>query len=106
LIVALNLFVLLVDFELVLHVLLPEVVDLFGLFVDSDFSLCNLIDELFTLALHAGNHLYLVDIFSLEDLDLNITFRILVPFDHQSFQQNINLVDVVQFFKVWLKIIF
>lgn len=45
LVVALDLLILLVDFELVLHVLLPEVVDLFGLFVDCDFSLCDLIDE-------------------------------------------------------------
>jgi len=102
LVIALNLLVLLVDFELVLHVLLPEVVDLFGLFVDSDFSLGDLIDELLTLTLHAGNHLDLVDVFSLEHLDLNFTFRTFVPLHHQGFQQNIDLVNIVQFFEVGL----
>jgi len=105
LVVALDLLILLVDFELVLHVLLPEVVDLFGLFVDCDFSLCDLIDELLTLALHTGNHFDLVDIFSLEYLALYINLRILIPLYHQCFQQNVYLVHVVQFLEVGLKIV-
>ena len=105
LVVALDLLILLVDFELVLHVFLPEVVDLFGLFVDCDFSLCDLIDELLTLALHTGNHFDLVDVFSLEYLALYINLRILISLNHQCFQQNVYLVHVVQFLEVGLKIV-
>ena len=82
LLIALDLLVLLIDLELVLHMLLPEIIDFLSLFVNSNLALGNLINKLLTFTLHASDHFDLVDVFSLENLNLDFVFGILIPLNH------------------------
>ena len=95
----------LLDLELILHMFLPEVIDLFGLFVHLDFTLGDLVDQLLGLALHVGDELNFLDVFLFEDLNLNLHLLVFISLNDQSLQKNVDLVDVVKFLEVWLQVL-
>lgn len=103
--VVLDLLLLLLDLEFVLDVFLPEVVDLLGLLVHLDFSLGNLVNQLLCLALHICNEFDFLNVFPLEHINFDLHLLVLVSLDDKSFEQDVDLVDVIEFLEVGLKIL-
>jgi len=90
------LFVKLVDSELVFHMLFLEQADFVFSLLSNDLSLRNLFDELFVLLLGGSDSLDFVDVLSFQNGVLDLIFRMFVSFDHKSFQEDVDLIDVVQ----------
>lgn len=94
---------LLLNLELILHVLLEEVIDFFGLFVDLDFTLSYLINQLFCFPLQIGNQLHFLNVFFFENFSFDVHFMILVSLNDQSLQKDVDLIRVIQFLEIWFK---
>jgi hypothetical protein len=93
---ALILIVHLLDSELVLDVFLLENGNFVLLLFDLNLTLGDLFDELLIFVLELDDLLHLSNVFSFHNLVLDATFAILVPFDHQGLEKNVDFVDVIE----------
>lgn len=102
--ITLNLFSLLFDLGLVLHVHLPEVIELLLFLVNLNFALGDLVDQLLSLVLHRGNGFDLLGVLVFENVNLDKVLSVLVSFNQESFEQDINLIRLVKLLEVGLKL--
>jgi hypothetical protein len=70
----------------------------------NDLSLRNLFDELFVLLLSGSDSLDFVDVLSFQNGVLDLIFRMFVSFNHKSFQEDVDLIHVVQLREVCFKL--
>lgn len=90
----------LLDSEFVLNMLFLEYGDFVLLLFDLNLALCHLFDELLILVLELYDLLDFCNVFSFHYLVFDGALAVLVPFDHQGLQKNIDFVDVIQLRKV------
>ena len=102
--VGVDLLSLLLNLRLVLHVLLPQIVEVFFFLVDLNFALSHLVDELLSLSLHICDYFYLFSVLPFQDFYFNLTFLVTIALNKQGFQQNVNFIVSIQLFEVRLKL--
>lgn len=98
-----NLLCLLVELGLVLHVFLPEIVEVLLLLLDLDLALGHLVDQLLALALHTRHQLDLLGVLPLQYLHPDEMLLVLVSLDKQRLQQDVYFVGSAQFSEIWLQ---
>ena len=77
--------------------LLLQDVDFIFFLLISDFALGHFLDQLFIFSIEGGNALDFVGVLPFQDSLPYLIFVVLVSFDHQCFQQNVDLVYIIQF---------
>ena len=102
--VGIDLLSLLLDLGLVLHVFLPQIVEVFFFLVDLNFALSHLVDQLFSLSLHVCNYFNFFSVLPLQDFYLNLVLLVSIALKKQGFQQNVYLIVSIQLFEVGLQL--
>lgn len=102
--VGVDLLSLLLNLRLVLHVLLPQIVEVFFFLVDLNFALSHLVDELLSLSLHICDYFYLFSVLPFQNFYFNLAFLVTIALNKQGFQQNVNFIVSIQLFEVRLKL--
>ena len=102
--VGVDLLSLLLNLRLVLHVLLPQIVEVLFFLVDLNFALSHLVDELLSLSLHICDYFYLFSVLPFQDFYFYLAFLVTVALNKQGFQQNVDFIVSIQLFEVGLKL--